>query len=234
MYQLQEKGLIAEDADVDSFLEFYTTVNNIELTINDFAMFAATLANGGINPETEHRCINNPLTIKNTLSHMLSCGMNTFSGEWAFKMSLPAKSGISGVTIMVVPNLGGVAVYSPPLDNHFNSVKATEFLQRFVYHHGYNSTDYTYGDGLKKKNEHEHKTNPMHLIFHAAEGNLRMVRKMLARGLNVNYADYDGRTALHLAISNGHEEVVQYLVMHGANPNMKDIQDQDGYAMAEH
>ena len=81
LYQLQEKGLIAEDADIESLIEFYTMVNNIELTIDDFAIFAATLANGGINPETETRCFGDPLTIKNTLSHMLSCGMNTFSGE---------------------------------------------------------------------------------------------------------------------------------------------------------
>ena len=57
-------------------------------------MLAATMANGGINPITETRCFKSPLTVKNTLSNMLSCGMNTNSGEWAFKMALPAKSGI--------------------------------------------------------------------------------------------------------------------------------------------
>ena len=80
---------------------------------------------------------------------------------------------------MVVPNVMGVAVLSPPLDDHFNSVKATDFLQKFVLHFGYNSTDYTYGDGLKQICEKK-STNAMHIIFYATEGNLRMVRKMLA------------------------------------------------------
>lgn len=120
---LQEKGLIPEDADVEALIEFYTQICNVELTIEDIGVIAGTLANGGLQPETGHRCFNNPDTVKNTLSHMISCGMNTYSGEWAFNMSLPAKSGYAGVTIMVVPNVCGVAVYHPDLDKHRNSVK---------------------------------------------------------------------------------------------------------------
>lgn len=58
--------------------------------------------------------------------------MNTYSGEWAFTNGLPAKSGFSGVTIMVVPNKMGVAVWCPPLDKHGNSSKGTIFLEKFV------------------------------------------------------------------------------------------------------
>ena len=112
-YILQEKGLIGENDDIKSLIEFYTMVCNIELTVEEIAIFASTLANGGIQPETHLRCFTNPVAVKNTLSHMLSCGMNTYSGEWAFRVGLPAKSGYSGVTIMVVPNICGVAVYSP-------------------------------------------------------------------------------------------------------------------------
>ena len=88
-------------------------VCNIELSLEDLARLAGTLANGGIQPETGLRCFRNSESVKNTLSDMLSCGMNTYSGEWAFRVGLPAKSGYSGVTILVVPNICGIAVYSP-------------------------------------------------------------------------------------------------------------------------
>jgi glutaminase len=89
---------------------------------------AATLANGGICPETEERVFGEADSVKNCLSQMTSCGMNTHSGEWNFKIGLPAKSAVSGITIMVVPNVMGVAVWSPKLDNHSNSTKGSIFL----------------------------------------------------------------------------------------------------------
>lgn len=79
---------------------------------------------------------------------MISCGMNTYSGEWAFNISLPAKSGYSGVTIMVVPNVCGVAVYHPNLNKHRNSVKGVDFLNKFCAAFNYNNIDVVYGKGL--------------------------------------------------------------------------------------
>lgn len=84
---------------------------------------AASLANGGICPITEDRVFEDPNAIKGVLSQMLSCGMNTFSGKWAFKTGMPAKSAVSGMTIMVIPNTMGVAVYSPKLSTNYNSTK---------------------------------------------------------------------------------------------------------------
>jgi glutaminase len=103
-YLLQEKGLLKEGTSIKSLIEFYTMACSIELSVIDLARIAGTLANGGINPETSIRCFKNQSTVKNALSHMLSCGMNTYSGEWSFQVGLPAKSGYSGVTMMVVPN----------------------------------------------------------------------------------------------------------------------------------
>ena len=54
--------------------------------------------------------------IRNVLSLMFSCGMYNYSGEFAFNVGLPAKSGVSGGLILVIPNLMGIGLWSPPLD----------------------------------------------------------------------------------------------------------------------
>ena len=76
--------------------------------MKEYAILAATLANGGICPVTEERCFTDSNSVKLCLAEMLSAGMNTDSGNWAFEIGLPAKSNISGAIIMVVPNTCGI------------------------------------------------------------------------------------------------------------------------------
>ena len=207
-------------------LEFYTMTCNIEMAIQDFATLAATLANGGICPETEVRCFNDPDSVKNCLSQMASCGMNTYSGEWNFRIGLPAKSGFAGVTIMVIPNVMGVAVWSPLLDKHSNSLKGGIFLEKFVSAFGFSDLKYTYGFGMQNDEDDEEekiKSMGMNFIFLSKQGDLRHVRRFVAQGIDVNFKDYDDRTALMLASAEGHTRIVKYLLAHGADKNIKDL-----------
>jgi glutaminase len=66
------------------------------------------------------------------MSLMLSSGLYSFSGEWAFNVGLPAKSGISGCMFVVIPNFGGLAIYSPLVTDEGNSTKAIEFATKLV------------------------------------------------------------------------------------------------------
>ena len=91
------------------------------MTTEKYALLAATLANGGISPYTGEKIFLDPNSVKFCLSHMLSCGMNHYSGEWAFNIGLPAKSSVSGMTLLVVPNMMGIAVWSPKLNEWSNS-----------------------------------------------------------------------------------------------------------------
>ena len=73
---------------------------------------AATLANRGINPVTQDSAIA-PCYVRDILSVMYTCGMYNYAGEWAYKVGIPAKSGVSGGIIAVIPDRAGIAVYSP-------------------------------------------------------------------------------------------------------------------------
>ena len=121
LYMLQEAKTLPPNSDVKQIIQLYTQTCSIELKVRDYAVLAASLANGGICPLSEDRVYSDSDAVKGVLSQMLCWGMNTFSGKWAFKCGLPWKSSVSGVTILVIPNILGVAVWSPKLDKHHNS-----------------------------------------------------------------------------------------------------------------
>jgi glutaminase len=116
--------------DVTGVLESYFRQCSVLVTVADLAVMAATLANGGINPVTGERAIARQ-NVARVLSVMSSCGMYDYAGEWVFKVGLPAKSGVSGAVVAVLPGEFGMAVFSPRLDSHGNSVRGVAFCEEF-------------------------------------------------------------------------------------------------------
>ena len=101
------------------------------MTTESECLIAATLANGGICPVNNEKVLE-PESVKNVLSLMLSCGLYNYSGDFAFKVGLPAKSGVSGVLMLVIPNVMGICLYSPLLDAMGNSVRGVQFCEELV------------------------------------------------------------------------------------------------------
>lgn len=108
--------------DPESILTAYFRQCSTVVTTRDLAMMAATLANGGINPTTGVRVAEEE-HVENVLSVMTTCGMYDYAGEWLYTVGLPAKSGVSGGILAVLPGQVGIAVFSPRLDARGNSVR---------------------------------------------------------------------------------------------------------------
>lgn len=110
------------DEPVEDHLDLYFNQCSILVTARHLALMAATLANNGVNPTTGQRALP-PQHVRSLLSIMSSCGMYDFSGEWIYRVGLPAKSGVAGGIIAVLPGQFGIGVFSPPLDSQGNSVR---------------------------------------------------------------------------------------------------------------
>src|SRR6185369_8688954 len=103
-------------------VELYFQQCSVSVTCRDLGMMAATLANRGINPVTGAQAIRGEY-VESVLSVMGSCGMYDYAGEWVYKIGMPAKSGVAGGIIAVLPGQLGIGIFSPPLDSHGNSVR---------------------------------------------------------------------------------------------------------------
>ena len=110
------------DGDPDPALTLYFQQCSVALECRDLALMAGTLANGGRNPVTGERAIRADL-VENVLSVMTTCGMYDASGEWVYAVGLPAKSGVGGGVLAVLPGQLGIGVFSPRLDARGNSVR---------------------------------------------------------------------------------------------------------------
>lgn len=103
-------------------VELYFKQCSISVTCRDLGIMAATLGNRGVNPVTGKQAVRGEY-VENMLSVMSSCGMYDWAGEWIYNVGMPAKSGVSGGIIAVLPGQIGIGVFSPPLDSHGNSVR---------------------------------------------------------------------------------------------------------------
>ncbi|NNG21065.1 glutaminase A [Naumannella sp. ID2617S] len=107
----------------------YTRQCAIEASTIEYARMGATLANRGVVPGTDDRCLSEEHD-RHVLGVMLTCGMYDSAGDWVSTVGIPAKSGIGGGIIGVVPGRCGIAVHSPRLDQHGNSVRGILAFER--------------------------------------------------------------------------------------------------------
>lgn len=123
--------------DLQKMMELYLSCCSIEMTASMLSVAAGTLANGGICPTTGTQILPTELA-KKTLAVMQFSGMYDNAGSFLYEVGLPAKSGVAGAVMVIVPNLMGFATFSPRLDAYGNSIRGVSFcrklVDRFTFH----------------------------------------------------------------------------------------------------
>lgn len=184
-------------------VDLYFKQCSIALTCRDLAVMAATLANHGRNPLTGQTALRGEY-VESVLSVMGSCGMYDYAGEWLYRVGMPAKSGVAGGVIAVLPGQLGIGVFSPPLDSHGNSIRGLRVcddLSRFFDLHLFNRPPDT-GSVIR-------------LRFTAAEVNSSRVRTAAETRLLREHGGSVGVFQLQGHLTLGTGEVVVHEVMSG-------------------
>merc|ERR1719267_53657 len=201
---------------LEDTLELYFQICSILNTGRGMSTMAATLANGGVNPLSGVRVVA-PEHIRCALPLMLTSGMYDYSGQWAYDVGVPAKSGVGGCVFLVIPNVCGIAIWSPRLDANGNSVRGVAAATDLVKHLAIHNFEVFSGLSRKKIDLTMRKNAALcaeigDVLFAAAQGDVQALLSAINAGTDVFAGDYDKRTSLHLAAAEGHEEALRLLI----------------------
>ncbi len=142
----QMKAADRFEGDVDDATQRYLESNIVAVRAEDLAQIGATFAAGGVQPITGERILKQE-TVRTVLSAMVIAGMYEDSGLWWTRVGVPAKSGVSGAILAIVPGWGAIVAYSPRLDPAGNSVRGAIVIQRLVDRWQLHSIDRLLADG---------------------------------------------------------------------------------------
>uniref|UniRef100_A0A8B9HFP6 glutaminase n=1 Tax=Astyanax mexicanus TaxID=7994 RepID=A0A8B9HFP6_ASTMX len=147
--------------------------------------------------------------------------------DFYFQVGLPAKSGVSGAVLLVVPNVMGVMCWSPPLDKVGNSMRGIWFCQELVslfnFHNYDNLRHFVKKQDPRRQSGEDRNKSVVNVMFAAHSGDVSALRRFALSSMNLDQKDYDCRTALHVAAAEGHVDVVRFLTQAcKVNPFVKD------------
>ncbi|KOC58997.1 Glutaminase kidney isoform, mitochondrial [Habropoda laboriosa] len=208
-FYMREHNCYPDKSNLREIMDFYFQVNLF--SIKDIKKC----------PITEEKVLK-PDSVRDVLSLMHSCGMYDYSGQFAFKVGIPAKSGVSGSLLVVIPNVMGICTWSPPLDPLGNSCRGVQFCEELVSEFNFHRYDnMKHATNKKDPRRHKYETKGLsivNLLFSAGSGDVTAMRRHRLSGMDMTLSDYDGRTALHLAACEGHLNCVKFLIEQCAVP----------------
>ncbi|MBU8877675.1 glutaminase A [Bacillus sp. FJAT-29790] len=125
-YFMKQHNVI--EGDIEELMQLYTRQCAIEMNCFDLARIGAVFALNGLDPKTGERLIPSHIA-RICKTFMVTCGMYNASGEFAIKVGIPAKSGVSGGILGVVPEKYGIGIFGPSLDSKGNSIAGQKLLE---------------------------------------------------------------------------------------------------------
>ncbi|PRP81886.1 glutaminase kidney isoform, mitochondrial-like isoform 1 [Planoprotostelium fungivorum] len=234
-YFMSEHDAFPKGTHIMDTLDFYFQCCSMEVNVRTMSNIAATIANNGVDTVTKNPVLSYR-TIHSLLILLFSCGMYDYSGQWAFEVGLPAKSGVSGCIFVSIPNLMGFCIYSPPLDFRGNSVRGLDFCRRLNERFNFHLFSQIIGGQairepghinshlhLSRKHDSDDDYKTIQAIRAAADGRLVDLQHwLLNEGVHPDRTDYDSRSMSHLAASEGHLDCLQFIIERGGYINLID------------
>ena len=151
--------------------------------------------------------------------------MYDYSGEWNYEIGVPAKSGVSGLIYTVIPGLCGIATYSPKLDkvgNSFRGVNFFKLLSKKINIHQFENKNCNSLLTIDRYDNTNIKTLNYLFLDGCFNNNLDLVKECISKGCDINFQDYDKRTALHIAVEENHKDIIDYLMKYNSDMNITD------------
>lgn len=128
-FLMKDAGLL--QGTPEDCLKRYLAACSVDVNVVELASMGSTLANRGVQPLTGRTVLSEKQN-RYVLSAMTTAGMYESSGMWWARVGLPAKSGVGGGIVAVVPGWGAIAVYSPRLDEVGNSVRGVMIIEQLA------------------------------------------------------------------------------------------------------
>ncbi|MCM3634549.1 glutaminase A [Paenibacillus camelliae] len=131
-YFLKDKGVIEQS--VDDVLDVYFHHCSIDATCKDLARMGLLLAYNGYDPIRGKQLVPKRY-VQIAKSFMVTCGMYNASGQFAIQAGIPAKSGVSGGILTLIPGAVGIGVIGPALNSKGNSIAGVDLLEKLSQHY---------------------------------------------------------------------------------------------------
>jgi len=186
-------------------------------------MLGSVVASRGVHPITQKR-LSSALHCQQLQSLCLACGADWAAGTAQFRIGCPVKCARNGVCLLMVPDMMSVCVVSPVLHLYQNSLSGMALLMKFsdvfgLHRFGTSSWDLTGSSwDVRKYWGADRHTHGSKVLDAACNGDIVCLQDYRSRGVDLDYADYDKRTCLHLAAAEGQLATVQWLLSEQVNP----------------